>query len=184
MINRSEAFNLLNEYTKNPNLIKHALAIEAAMNFYADLFNEDKDEWGIVGLLHDFDYEKYPQAPDHPVKGSEILKEKGYPESTINAIIGHADYTGVPRDTKMAKTLFAVDELCGFIIAVTLVRPNKKLDEVGVRSVKKKLKNIAFAKQVSRDDITKGAEEIGLPLDEHIQNCLNALNKVADDLGL
>ncbi|MBU0707424.1 HDIG domain-containing protein [Patescibacteria group bacterium] len=183
-MNREDALNLLNEYTKNPNLIKHALAVESAMIYYAELFGEDKEEWGMAGLLHDFDYEKYPQAPDHPVKGSEILKEKGYPESIRNAILGHADYTGVPRDTKMAKTLFAVDELCGFIVAVALVRPNKNIEEVEVKSVKKKMKDKAFAKQVSRDEITKGAEEIDINLDEHIQNCINALKNISDDLGL
>lgn len=183
-MNREDALNLLNEYTKNPNLIKHALAVESAMIYYAELFGEDKEEWGMAGLLHDFDYEKYPQAPDHPVKGSEILKEKGYPESIRNAILGHADYTGVPRDTKMAKTLFAVDELCGFIVAVALVRPNKNIEEVKVKSVKKKMKDKAFAKQVSRDEITKGAEEIDINLDEHIQNCINALKNISDDLGL
>lgn len=137
-----------------------------------------------MGLLHDFDYEKYPSLEDHPFKGAEILREKGYPEEWIEAILGHAEHTGVPRKTNMAKALFAVDELCGFITAVALVRPDKKLDSVKVKSVKKKLKDKAFARQVSREDIRKGAEELGVDLDEHIAFVLEAMKSVADKLGL
>ncbi len=181
---REEAYALLTEYTKKENLIKHALAVEAAMRAYARKFGEDEEAWGIVGLLHDFDYEKYPSLEDHPFKGAEILREKGYPEEWIEAILGHAEHTGVPRKTNMAKALFAVDELCGFITAVALVRPDKKLDSVKVKSVKKKLKDKAFARQVSREDIRKGAEELGVDLDEHIAFVLEAMKSVADKLGL
>ncbi len=181
---REEAYSLLTEYTKKENLIKHALAVEAAMRAYARKFGEDEEAWGIVGLLHDFDYEMYPSLEDHPFKGAEILREKGYPEEWIEAILGHAEHTGVPRKTNMAKALFAVDELCGFITAVALVRPDKKLDSVKVKSVKKKLKDKAFARQVSREDIRKGAEELGVDLDEHIAFVLEAMKSVADKLGL
>ncbi len=181
---REEAYALLTEYTKKENLIKHALAVEAAMRAYARKFGEDEEAWGIVGLLHDFDYEKYPSLEDHPFKGAEILREKGYPEEWIEAILGHAEHTGVPRKTNMAKALFAVDELCGFITAVALVRPDKKLDSVKVKSVKKKLKDKAFARQVSREDIRKGAEELGVDLDEHIAFVLEAMKSVADKLDL
>ncbi|HFB68071.1 MAG TPA: HDIG domain-containing protein [Calditrichae bacterium] len=181
---REEAYALLTEYTKKENLIKHALAVEAAMRAYARKFGEDEEAWGIVGLLHDFDYEMYPSLEDHPFKGAEILREKGYPEEWIEAILGHAEHTGVPRKTNMAKALFAVDELCGFITAVALVRPDKKLDSVKVKSVKKKLKDKAFARQVSREDIRKGAEELGVDLDEHIAFVLEAMKSVADKLGL
>ena len=181
---REEAYALLTEYTKKENLIKHALAVEAAMRAYARKFGEDEEAWGIVGLLHDFDYEMYPSLEDHPFKGAEILREKGYPEEWIEAILGHAEHTGVPRKTNMAKALFAVDELCGFITAVALVRPDKKLDSVKVKSVKKKLKDKAFARQVSREDIRKGAEELGVELDEHIAFVLEAMKSVADKLGL
>ena len=181
---REEAYALLTEYTKKENLIKHALAVEAAMRAYARKFGEDEEAWGIVGLLHDFDYEMYPSLEDHPFKGAEILREKGYPEEWIEAILGHAEHTGVPRKTNMAKALFAVDELCGFITAVALVRPDKKLDSVKVKSVKKKLKDKAFARQVSREDIRKGAEELGVDLDEHIAFVLEAMKSVSDKLGL
>lgn len=179
---RDEALALLKEYTKKENLIKHALAVEAAMRRYAGIFKENPDEWGIVGLLHDFDYEKYPD--DHPYKGAEILKDKGVPESWIEAILGHADYTGVERKTLMAKTLFAVDELTGFIVAVALVRPSKRIEDVKVKSVKKKMKDKAFAAAVSRDDIIKGAEAIGVTLDDHINNVLEAMKGIARELGL
>ncbi|UCD29465.1 MAG: HDIG domain-containing protein [Planctomycetota bacterium] len=181
---RDEAWSILNEYTKNPNLIKHALAVEAAMRAYAEKFGEDVETWGVVGLLHDFDYEKYPTAEDHPYRGAEILREKGVEEELIKAMMSHADYTGVPRDTKMAKTLFAVDELTGFIIAVALVRPDKKIATVTPKSVKKKFKQKAFAAQVSREDMTKGAEELGVDLSEHIALVIEALAKIADQLEL
>ena len=181
-MNREQAFELLKEYTKKENLIKHALAVEAAMRKYAEIFGENPDEWGIVGLLHDFDYEMFPDQ--HPYRGAEILKERGVSDEWIQAILGHADYTGVKRETNLARALFAVDELTGFIVAVALVRPSKKIEDVSVKSVKKKMKDKAFAAAVSREDIVKGAEEIGVPLDEHIGNVLEAMKSIAPELGL
>jgi putative nucleotidyltransferase with HDIG domain len=182
-MNRSEALSLLQEYTKNEALLKHMYAVEAAMRSYARKYGEDEDLWGITGLLHDFDYERYPEAPDHPVKGSEILKEKGYPEEMRRAILGHATYTGVPRDTRMAKVLYASDELCGFITACALVRPNK-LTDLEVSSVKKKMKDKGFARNVSREDITQGTAELGVPLDEHIRFVIDAMKNIRESLGL
>lgn len=182
-MDRQAAWDLLCEYTKNENLRKHALAVEACMRAYARKFGEDEEKWGVVGLIHDFDYEAYPQAPDHPLKGSEILKERGYPEELRRAILGHADYTGVPRDSLLAKALFACDELAGFITACALVRPDKILT-LEATSVRKRMKDKAFARSVSREDITKGAEELGLPLDEHIAFCIQAMRGIADQLGL
>lgn len=179
-----DAFNLLLEFTESENLRKHAFAVESAMRAYARKFGEDEEKWAIVGLLHDFDYEKFPNQDQHPWIGSKILEERGYPEDIRKAILSHADYTGVPRDTLMAKVLYACDELCGFITAVALVRPNKKLEEVSVESVKKKLKDKAFARSVNRNDIYKGAEELGVPLDEHIQFVIDAMKSIADKLGL
>jgi putative nucleotidyltransferase with HDIG domain len=181
---REEAYQILTEYTKNPNLIKHALAVESAMHAYARKFGEDEEKWGVVGLLHDFDYEIHPTLDLHPQKGSEILRQKGVSEEIIRAILSHANHTGVPRETMMEKTLFACDELCGFITAVALVRPSKKIAEVEVGSIKKKFKDKAFARQVSREDIFQGAEEIGLPIDEHIQTVLQGMQTRALDLGL
>ncbi len=183
-MNRDEAFELLKEYTKSESLIKHALAVEAAMRAYARKFGEDEEKWGITGLLHDFDYEKYPDMKEHALKGAEILAEKGYPEDVVHAVKAHNEYHGVPRESLLDKTLFAVDELCGFITAVTLVRPSKKLEEVEVKSVKKKLKDKSFARQVNREEIRKGAEELGVDLDEHIAFVIEALKPVAQDLGL
>jgi len=183
-MNREEALVLLKEYTKKDGLIKHALAVEASMRAYAIKFEQDPDTWGIVGLLHDFDYEKYPDMEDHPYKGAEILKERNLPGEWITAILSHASHTGVPRDTIMAKTLFAVDELCGFITAVAYVRPNRKLAEVAVKSVKKKMKDKAFARQVNRDEIREGATLIGQPLEEHIEFVIHAMQNIADELGL
>lgn len=182
MMTRDEAYSLLKEYTEKENLIKHSLAVEAAMRKYAEIFGEDPDEWGIVGLLHDFDYEKYPD--NHPYKGAEILKEKGLPEDWIEAILGHGNFTGVERKTLMAKALFAVDELTGFIVAVSLVRPSKKIEDVSVKSVKKKMKDKAFAAAVNREDIISGAEELKLPLEDHINNVLEAMKGIAEELGL
>jgi putative nucleotidyltransferase with HDIG domain len=179
-----DALKLLFEYTESENLRKHAFAVESVMRAYARKFGEDEEKWAIVGLLHDFDYEKFPTPDQHPWVGSKILEERGYPEDIRKAILGHADYTGVPRDTLMAKVLYACDELCGFITAVALVRPNKKLEEVTVESVKKKLKDKAFARSVNREDIYKGAEELGIPLDEHIQFVIEAMKSIADKLGL
>jgi len=181
---RQDAFALLTEFTKKEGLIKHALAVEAAMRAYAKKFGEDDEAWGIVGLIHDFDYEKYPSMEDHPFKGAEILRQRGYPEEWIEAILGHGDHTGVPRKTQMAKTLFAVDELSGFITAVAYVRPNKKLSEVKVKSVKKKMKDKAFARQVSREDMHRGAEELGEELEEHIDFVIKAMQSISDQLGL
>lgn len=183
-MNRTEAYSLLTEYTKKDGLIKHALAVESAMKWYANKFKEDEESWGIVGLLHDFDYEKYPDAENHPFKGAEILREKGVSEEWISAILGHADYSRVTRESRMAKTLFAVDEITGFIVAVALVRPSKKLADVGVKSVKKKMKDRAFAAAVNREDIRNGAEDLGIPLDEHISNVLDAMKNIAGQLGL
>ena len=182
-MNRSDALTLLHEYTKSDALIKHMYAVEAAMRAYARKHGEDEEKWGIVGLLHDFDYELFPNAPDHPLKGSEILRERGYPEDVRRSILGHATYTGVPRDTSMAKALFACDELCGFISAVAVIRPNK-LGDLEVSSVKKKLKDKGFARNVSREDILQGTEAIGVPLDEHVRFVIDAMRGVAPELGL
>ena len=178
-----QARALMHAYTQSDALRKHMYAVEAAMRAYARKFGEEEEKWGIVGLLHDFDYEMHPQAPDHPVKGSEILKERNYPEDVRTAILGHASYTGVPRDTLMAKTLYACDELCGFIMACSFVRPNKIAD-LEVSSVKKKLKDKAFARNVNRDDIIKGAEELSVPLEEHVQFVIDAMKSISGELGL
>ncbi|SDB96553.1 HDIG domain-containing protein [Desulfurella multipotens] len=183
-MDRNEAYNLLNEYTKSESLLKHALAVEQAMRSYAQKFGEDEDKWAIVGLLHDFDYEKHPSKEEHPYVGAEILRQKNYPEDVIKAILSHATYTGVDRDTLMAKTLFAVDELCGFILACAYVMPDKKISSLSVKSVKKKLKDKAFAKGVNRDDIYTAANELGVNLDEHIDFLIKSLNKISDKLGV
>lgn len=183
-MNREDAYQLLTEYTQKPGLIMHALSVEAAMRAYAQKYGEDENAWGIVGLLHDFDYEKYPSLEQHPMEGAKILREKGYPEEWIQAILSHADYTGVPRDTLMRKTLFAVDELCGFITAVAYVRPSRKLAEVKVKSVKKKLKDKRFAAQVSREDVYEGAAALGVELDDHIDFVIKAMQGISDELGL
>ncbi len=184
MRDRNYCLSILKEYTQNDSLLKHAYAVETCVKAYAVKFNEDIEYWGNVALLHDFDYEKFPTAEEHPFKGSEILKEKGFDEDFIKAILSHAGYTGVPRDTLLAKTLFACDELAGFITAVTYVRPNKTVSEVEVKSVKKKMKDKAFARNVSREDIIKGAEELGILLDDHISFCINAMRENKDLLGL
>jgi putative nucleotidyltransferase with HDIG domain len=183
-MNREEALKLLHEHTKNENLRKHAYAVEAAMKHFANLFNEDEEKWAITGLLHDFDYEEHPTPQEHPMTGVKILESMNVPEDIITAIKGHADYLGVKRETLMAKTLFAVDELTGFVIAVALVRPSKKLAEVSVSSVKKKMKDKAFARNVNRDEIIKGAEELNMSLDSLIENVIIALQKISDKLGL
>lgn len=182
--NREYCLTLLQEYTKSDSLLKHAYAVETCVRAYAEKLNEDVAYWGNVALLHDFDYEKYPTAEEHPFKGAEILKEKGFDEEFISSILSHADYSGVPRDTILKKVLFACDELAGFITAVTYVRPSKSVDEVEVSSVKKKIKDKAFARAVNRDDIVKGAEGINIPLDEHIDFCINAMRKNKELLGL
>ena len=181
---RSEAIKLLHEYTKTDSLRRHALGVEQAMRKMANKYNGDQDEWGLTGLMHDFDYEMYPTIKDHPYRGNEILIDKGYPESITNAIMGHATYTGVPRDTEMAKSLFSVDELTGFIFAVTYVRPSKSILEVKPKSVKKKLKQKSFAASVIREDIFQSIEELGVDLTEHIQFVIDALSEKAEELGL
>lgn len=181
-LNRDDALKLLKEYTKSDSLLKHAFAVEQAMKSYAKKFGEDEEKWGITGLLHDFDYEKYPTADDHPFKGAEILKEKGYPEEIIQAILGHAEYTNTKRETLMAKTLYAVDELCGFIMACGYVRPDKKISEINLKSVKKKLKDKSFARGVNREDIEKGVEELNVDKDEHINFVIKSLSEIEDIL--
>jgi putative nucleotidyltransferase with HDIG domain len=181
---RTDAINLLYEYTKNEGLRKHALSVEAALRNYAKKYGEDEDLWGITGLLHDFDYEIYPTAPEHPLKGSEILAAKGYPDVMRNAILGHASYTNVPRETQLAKTLFACDELAGLVTACTLVRPNKKISELEVSSVKKKMKDKAFARTINREEIIQGAAELGVVLEDHIQFVIDAMKGQAETLGL
>ncbi len=182
-MNRNDALALLHEHTKTDSLRKHALAVEAAMRAYAKKYGEDEETWGLVGLLHDFDYEMYPQFPDHPTKGSEILEKHGYPESFRRTILSHVPAMNVPRDTVIGKTLFGCDELCGFIIACALIRPNKIAD-LEASSVKKKLKDKAFARSVSREDIYRGAEEMQVNLDEHSAFVIRALRDIAPDLGL
>ena len=182
--NREDCWSILTEYTKSDALIKHALSVETCVRAYAQKFNEDEEYWGNVALLHDFDYEMYPTAEDHPYKGSEILKDKGFDEEFRNAILSHADYSGVARGTLLQKVLFACDELAGFITAVTYVRPSKTVDEVEVKSVKKKLKDKAFARAVSREDIQKGAEELDIAIEEHLEFCIMAMRKNKGVLGL
>ncbi|MEW5799840.1 MAG: HD domain-containing protein [Bacteroidota bacterium] len=183
-MNRESALALMHEFTQSESLRKHMLCVETAMRAYAKKFGQDEDSWGIAGLLHDFDYEKFQTIPDHPVKGSEVLREKGYSEEVRIAILGHASLPEYPRESLMAKTLFACDELCGFLVACSLVKPDKKIASVEVNSVKKKLKDKAFARSVSRDDIINGATELGVNLDEHIQFVIDAMKTNADALGL
>lgn len=183
-LDRDYCLSLLKEYTQNESLLKHAFAVESCVRAYAKKFGEDENYWGNVALLHDFDYEKFPTAEEHPFKGAEILREKKFPEDFIQSILSHADYTGVKRETLLQKTLFACDELAGFLTAVAYVRPSKSIDEVEVKSVKKKLKDKAFARAVSREDIIKGAEEFGVDLDEHIAFCIEAMKQNKELLGL
>ena len=187
MNQRAAAWGLLTEYTQSESLRKHALAVEACMRAYASKLGKTGDEeelWGIVGLLHDFDYEKYPTAEEHPFKGSEILKERGYSEEIRRAILSHAEYSGVPRITPLEKALFACDELAGFLTACALVKPGKSLAEVEAKSVRKKMKDKAFARSVNRDDIVQGAGELEVPLEEHIAFCIEAMRGIAGELGL
>jgi len=183
-MNYEDAWKLLTEYTKTDSLIKHALAVSAAMREYAKWFHQDENDWAIVGLLHDFDYEKYPDAENHPYRGNEILEKLGYPAEMRTAIMGHAAYTGVKRESLLAKTLFAVDELAGFIIAVALVRPSKSIFEVEPRSVQKKFKDKTFAAKVNREEIRQGITELGVDETEHIQRVIDALKTIAPELGL
>jgi len=184
IVAREEAWSLLTEFTQSESLRKHALAVEACMRAYARKLGGDESLWGLVGLIHDFDYERYPSAEDHPFKGSEILKERGYSEEIRRAILSHAEYSGVPRETPMEKALFACDELAGFITAATLVKPSKSLSELDARSVRKKMKDKAFARSVNRADIVNGAADLGVDLEEHITFCIEAMKAVAADLGL
>ncbi|GIV62010.1 MAG: HDIG domain-containing protein [Rhodothermaceae bacterium] len=177
-----DALTLLHEWTRGESLRRHAYAVEAAMGHYARLFGEDETLWRITGLLHDMDYERHPTPDEHPYVGTRVLREQGYPEEVIEAILGHADYTGTPRTTRLARTLFAVDELAGFITAVAYVRPTG-LSDLTPKSVKKKLKDKAFAAAVSREDIRRGAEELGLDLDTHIANVIAGMQADAERLG-
>jgi len=184
MNNRESAWGLLTEFTQSESLRKHALAVEACMRAYARKLGDDEALWGVVGLLHDFDYEKYPSLDDHPYRGNEILKERGYSEEIRNAIMSHAEYTGVPRQSPMEKALFACDELAGFITAVALVKPSKSLAEVDAKSVRRKMKDKAFARSVNRNDIVTGAAELGMDLEEHIAFCVEVMKGIAGELGL
>jgi putative nucleotidyltransferase with HDIG domain len=189
MLSRDDAWALLSEYTQNENLRKHALAVEICVRAYARKFGGDEELWGLAGLLHDFDYERWPNSDHHPSEGhpsagSKILRERGYPEEVVRAILSHADYTGVMRTTPLERTLFACDELAGFLVACALVKPGKSIFEVETDSVKRKLKDKAFARGVHRQDVLKGAEELGVPLEEHIAFCIEALRGAADRLGL
>jgi putative nucleotidyltransferase with HDIG domain len=189
LASRDEAWRLLCEYTQSENLRKHALAVEACVRAYARKQGADEELWGLAALLHDFDYERWPNAEhhadkEHPAEGSKILRERGYPEEMIHAILAHADYSGVTRECALDHTLFACDELSGFLTACALIKPSKRIAEVETASVLKKLKDKAFARGVSRDDVRRGAEELGVPLDEHISFCIEAMRSIADRLGL
>src|ERR1043165_7440952 len=187
MPTRADAWELLCEYTKGESLRRHALAVETAMRAAAPRYGgplADVDEWGLTGMLHDFDYEMFPTADEHPYKGAAIMCGRGYPDRMIRAIMGHATYTNVPRDTLMARALFATDELCGFLVACALVRPSRSLDDLEVASVRKKLKDKAFARTVNRDDIRQGVEELNVDLDEHIRFVIDALRPVQQEIGL
>src|SRR5713226_5308094 len=181
---RADAWELLTEYTKNESLLKHALAVEAAVRGYARKFGEDEEAWGTVALLHDFDYERWPSQEDHPFRGTEILREKGYQEWVIRAILSHAEYSGVSRESTLERTLFACDEMAGFITAAALVRPSKSVLDLEAKSVIKRMKDKAFARGVKREDLRQGAEELGLPIEEHIANVIAFMRERVDTLGL
>ena len=181
---RADAWQLLTEWTASESLRKHALAVEAAVRGYARLAGANEDEWGLVALLHDFDYERYPTADDHPFRGCEELRRRGYPEWVMKAILSHANYSGVPRETPLEHTLFACDEMAGFVTAAALVRPSKSVLDLEPASVIKRMKDKAFARAVSRDDLRNGAEELGLPLDAHVANVIAFMREEADALGL
>lgn len=184
MNQRAAAWGLLTEYTQSESLRKHALAVEACMRAYARKNGEDEELWGLVGLIHDFDYERWPSLEDHPYRGNEILTERGYSEEFRRAVMSHAEYTGVPRVSPLEKTLFACDELAGFITACALVKPGKSLAEVEAKSVRKKMKDKAFARSVNRDDIVNGTVDLGVELEEHIAICIEAMKGIAGELGL
>jgi putative nucleotidyltransferase with HDIG domain len=183
-LSREAAWALVTEYTQSESLRKHMLGVEAAVRGYARQFGEDEDDWGAVALLHDFDYERYPDQQNHPFRGVEILKEKGYPEWVTRAILSHADYSGVSRESRLEKTLYACDEMSGFVTAASLVRPSKSVMDLEAASVIKRMKDKAFARAISRDDLRRGAEELGLPLDQHVTNVIAFMRERADALGL
>ena len=184
MSTRDAAWELLTEYTKSDSLRKHALAVEATVRGYARTFGEDEDAWGLVAVLHDFDYERWPDASNHPFRGAAILREKGYPEPVIRAILSHADYSGVSRESRLEHTLYACDEMAGFVTAAALVRPSKSVLDLEAASVLKRMKDKAFARAVKRDDLRRGAEEIGLPLEEHIAHVISFMRQRAEQIGL
>jgi predicted hydrolase (HD superfamily) len=183
-LTRDVAWSLLTEHTKSDSLLKHAIAVESALRGYARRFGEDEEVWGFVGLVHDFDYERWPDPADHPYRGVEILRGRGCPEFVLRAILSHADYSGVTRETRLEKALYACDELAGFITAAALVRPTKSVLDLEPSSVRKRMKDKAFARAVSREDLVRGAEALGVPLDEHIANVIASMRERADDLGL
>jgi putative nucleotidyltransferase with HDIG domain len=184
MPTREEAWALVTDWTASESLRKHMLAVEAAVRGYARLYGENEDDWGVVALLHDFDYERYPDAENHPYRGVEVLKELGYPEWVTRAILSHADYSGVPRESRLERVLYACDEMSGFVTAAALVRPTKSVLDLEASSVLKRMKDKAFARAVSRDDLRRGAEELGVPLEEHVANVIRFLRERADTLGL
>jgi putative nucleotidyltransferase with HDIG domain len=184
ILSRDSAWALLTEYTQGESLRKHALAVEAALRGYARMFEEDETTWGIVGLLHDFDYERWPDAQNHPFRGAEILREKEYPEFVVRAILSHAEYANVPRESRLEHALFACDEMAGFVTAATLVRPSKSVLDLEPGSVMKRMKDKAFARAINRDDLRRGADELQIPLDQHIANVIESLRVRADELGL
>ena len=181
---REDAYALMTEHTQSESLRKHMLAVEAAVRGYARLWGEPEEDWAVVAVLHDFDYERWPDAENHPFRGVEILTALGYPDWVTRAILSHADYSGVPRESRLEHTLYACDEMSGFVTAAALVRPSKSVLDLEAASVMKRMKDKAFARAVSRDDLRRGAEEIGLPLDEHITNVIRSLRERADELGL
>jgi putative nucleotidyltransferase with HDIG domain len=183
-LSREDAWKLMTEYTQGESLRKHMLAVEAAVRGYARQFGEDEDDWGAVALLHDFDYERYPDQENHPYRGVEILKARGYPEWVTRAILSHADYSGVSRESRLEKTLYACDEMSGIVTAASLVRPSKSILDLEASSVIKRMKDKAFARAVNRDDLKRGAEEMGIPLDQHITNVIAYMREQVDALGL
>jgi predicted hydrolase (HD superfamily) len=183
-MDRDAAWQLLTEYTTSDSLLKHAMGVEAAVRGYARTFGENEEQWGIVGLLHDFDYERWPSLTDHPFRGCEILRDKGYPEWVTRAILSHAEYSGVPRESLLEKTLWACDEMAGFVTAASLVRPSKSVLDLEAASVMKRMKDKAFARGVKREDLRRGADELGLPLEQHIANVIGFMRERADSLGL
>jgi len=183
-MNRQEALDILHMYVKNQNLIRHMLAVEAAMRFYARKSDQDEETWGVVGLLHDFDWEIHPTLEDHPQSGAQILRQHGVPEEIIRAVLSHADHTGIPRQSLMEKALYACDEITGLIVAAALVRPSRSVSDLGVKSIKKKWKDKSFAAGANRDEIQQGTEEFGIELWEHVANVIEAMRTISDDLGL